>query len=252
MTLSGTTLAEWDDLTATGHLDYHRVGIRTWVVGHETLSVRDFPVPSDGNFIIDVSSHRSLAMPPGGYTIIVQSPGANRHFELGYDSKTGMAIRPEWDGISGQPLFNLSQEARDNWSLASLHVAGILDTAPFVIDDRYWMFNVTVEIPFISIDPVGDFHVGDLVTIKGETNIGTGKEMFVRVVEGPGIREVPVDVGDWSFKGGTVRIGRAEGSTNPWEFSFDSEGMHPNWYQVTVEGITVDTNKRTTFNLTAA
>jgi hypothetical protein len=247
VTLSSTTLAYWDQLTAEVSNDYNRAGIRVWFVGDKIVRVWDYPVNYyHGIFSTTIFGYGSEKLPVGEYLLMVQSPGENSRFELGYNAETGMVVHPGENGVKEVPVFNLSEEAANNGPQALLHVSQILDSALFIVDDQYQLFNFTIEAPFLDIDRIETRPVGDLISIKGTTNLKPGNEMFVEIVEGPGIGK---QTGDWSHRSGLIKIQKESDQLNSWEFVFDSSGMHPNWYYVFVEPTAIYIKGQSTFTL---
>jgi hypothetical protein len=247
---SGTALAYGDSVTLTRSSPQHNAGFQVWAAGNGTVEVFDYHVNYyHGKYTLIIPDYRIVDVTIGkNYTFLVQDPGENDRFELGYDAGTGMVVG--WNEEKGeiQPLFSLREEFAENGTIAMLHVARVLDTEPSY-DDRYRVLNFTVEAPYIGIDPIEGYVVGDTVSIHGTTNFQPGGELMVSAIEGPGDDDIPFGKGDWSIKYGIVTVQEGPGDLNSWEFVFNSTGMHPNWYYADGKGITASVDVRTTFTL---
>jgi hypothetical protein len=110
--------------------------------------------------------------------------------------------------------------------------------------------NITTYNDSFFLDPVKDYHVGENITIHGNTILAAGDPLLVEVVSssfGP----LPKSSRQ-SFTGvsgiATVKEGPA-GGTNSWSFSFSTEGFIEDTYIVTVSGITINVRDSTTFML---
>jgi hypothetical protein len=248
--VSGASLAFGNYVTLTRICPQHTAGFQIWAAGNGTVEVFDYHVNYyHGKYTLIVPDYRIVDVAIGNnYTFLVQDPGENDRFELGYDAGNGMVVG--WNEEKGamQPLFNLQDEFAENGTVAMLHIARIIDTDPFN-DDRYRVLNFSVQAPYVGFDPIGDQVVGDMVSIRGKTNIQPGGELLVSAIEGPGDYDIAFGKGDWSMKSGIVTVEEGPGDLNSWELVFKSTGMHPNWYYAEIRGITVSVDKRTTFTL---
>lgn len=109
--------------------------------------------------------------------------------------------------------------------------------------------NTTYNDAFF-LDPVKDYHVGDNITIHGNTILSAGDPLLVEVVSssfGP----LPKSSRQ-SFTGvsGITPVKQGpDGGTNSWSFSFSTDGFIEDTYIVTVSGITINVRDSTTFML---
>ncbi len=250
--VSGTALVFGDYVTLTRICPQHTAGFQVWAAGNGTVEVFDYHVNYyHGKYTLIVPDYRIVDVTIGkNYTFLVQDPGENDRFELGYDAGTGMVVGWDEEKDGMQPLFSLRDEFAENGTDAMLHVARVLDSDPFN-DDRYRVLNFSIQAPYVEFDPIEDYVVGDIVSIRGKTNFQPGGELMVSAIEGPGDDDIPFGKGDWSMKWGVVTVEEGPGDLNTWEFVFNSTGMHPNWYYADGKGITASVDVRTTFALGA-
>jgi hypothetical protein len=110
--------------------------------------------------------------------------------------------------------------------------------------------DITTYNDAFFLDPVKDYHVGDNITLHGNTILAAGDPLLVEVVSssfGP----LPKSSRQ-SFTGvsgiTTVKEGPA-GGLNSWSFSFSTDGFIEDTYIVTVSGITINVRDSTTFML---
>jgi PBP1b-binding outer membrane lipoprotein LpoB len=81
------------------------------------------------------------------------------------------------------------------------------------------------SLPFITVDPISDKNIGDLVVISGTTNLPDKTAIYLyRTLENTGEEKMTANK---QVLSGTNGINR-------WRFAFDSSGFRPGSYTVTV------------------
>ena len=113
--------------------------------------------------------------------------------------------------------------------------------------------NVTINTTqndVFFLEPPGEYHIGDNITLNGTTILAVGDPLLVEVVSasfGPTPKTSPQ-----SFSGvsgiATVKEG-PPGGPNTWSFSFPTDGFIADTYIVTVSGLTINVRDSTTFLL---
>ncbi|HPA08812.1 MAG TPA: hypothetical protein PLK36_09880 [Methanoregulaceae archaeon] len=99
--------------------------------------------------------------------------------------------------------------------------------------------QITVVPPEVTITDLETYHIGDMITLSGTTNLASGNELLVEVLSqsfGPTQEKTG---GDFFGASGTTLVQSAPGEKNTWSFSFDTATFGPDTYLVTVTGVTV-------------
>ena len=93
--------------------------------------------------------------------------------------------------------------------------------------------------PFITVDPICDKNVGDLVTITGTTNLPAGTELMIQVFATSFERQTS-DTGEFSGAVGTVDVMSGTGGANTWSMDVDTSVFVPMEYLVNASAFTGD------------
>lgn len=97
--------------------------------------------------------------------------------------------------------------------------------------------DFVVRIPFVEIDPLGDYTAGDVIQINGSTNLDPGKKIRIDIEEIP---PAPVSGNssqstNCSYSRGFVTFLSNNPITNYWIYPVNLSGFHENsWYSVNV------------------
>jgi hypothetical protein len=110
--------------------------------------------------------------------------------------------------------------------------------------------NNTMHNDAFFLEPVKDYHVGDIITVHGTTILAAGDPLLVEVVSssfGPAPKS-----SSQAFTGvsgiAPVKEG-PPGGPNSWSFSFPTDGFIVDTYIVTISGISINVRDSTTFRL---
>jgi hypothetical protein len=97
--------------------------------------------------------------------------------------------------------------------------------------------------PFISVDPVSDKNVGDVVTITGKTSFPVGTELLIETDPASYKDQTGTGSGVFSGASGTVTVTKGSGIVNTWSWPLDTSTFQPMDYLVSVSSVKGDISK---------
>jgi hypothetical protein len=116
--------------------------------------------------------------------------------------------------------------------------------------------------PFVSVDPVSDKNVGDVVTITGKTSLPAGTELLIEAYPASYKDQTGTGSGTFSGASGTVTVAKGSGIVNTWSWPLDTASFGPVEYLISVSSVAGniskgdftggDTSASTTFTLHTA
>jgi len=203
--------------------------IRMWIFGPQYADAVTLPVHPDGSFGYNFTIKEIEKMESGNYTVVLQSSGENGKYDIVLDERTGEVINTSMPYSNhDRVLFTLAQAKNMRSAAPDVLVRAIKETA---LDDGYAVYTFSIADPFIELDPVRDYYVGETITISGRTNIPAGESVFItchrefKDYGGPG--DI---VRDW--RSVTVEAGHA--SINHFSADFNSSATKPGQHWVYV------------------
>ncbi|MFA5296519.1 MAG: hypothetical protein WC382_13515 [Methanoregulaceae archaeon] len=135
-------------------------------------------VEPDGSFTYSLTSREIEGMESGNYTVILQSPGDDLTYEIALDNKTGEVINTSIPFSNpDRMLYTLAQAKNMYGTDAPDALVRTLNNS--AVDDSYAVYGFSIEDPFIELDPVRDYYVGETVTISGRTNLPVGEQILI-------------------------------------------------------------------------
>lgn len=146
---------------------------RIWIFGKNYLTIDTLPVKNDGSINISLDTSNLSA---GKYFILVQEPGTDSGFDISYDNHSQKVSNRKKIGEK-QVLFTLAEsrtmDPRDMLTilLREFEYPGI--------GDQVYAYSLEVPEPYITIYPVGDHAVGDIINITGTTNLPVNTTLYV-------------------------------------------------------------------------
>ena len=175
--LSQSVLIKGDSLTISGNVS----GIselRIWIFGPKYANATTMQVEPDGSFTYSLTSREIEGMESGNYTVILQSPGDDLTYEIALDNKTGEVINTSIPFSNpDRMLYTLAQAKNMYGTDAPDALVRTLNNS--AVDDSYAVYGFSIEDPFIELDPVRDYYVGETVTISGRTNLPVGEQILI-------------------------------------------------------------------------
>jgi hypothetical protein len=249
---SAPAVAAGDDLfirgTASGQPDN---GIAVWIFGKNTVIYQTTNVYADGSFGQEISRGQTADMDPGQYFVVAQHPMYNGIFDVWPDSSVpGSGTRDLVEGsypVSGSTLFKIQGAGSLQGSDAAEALVRAIGNPS--IDDMYATDQFLVEIPKITILPVGEKRVGDRFTIAGTTNLAIGDDILVEVISSSFGPTQKTQSGEFSGVSGTVKVREGAGGLNEWSFPVNATAFVPDEYLVRASGITVTAQASTWFDV---
>jgi len=262
-TASQSVVAQGDslDITGTAQGDPTK-GVQIWILGKNYEYVTTQSVNSDSSFDYTLQRSSTTNLYTGQYYVVVQHPMMNNQFD----------ITPYADSVTGNTyVINLQSPVQKTSSGGStsgyltvfqLTGAGSLqgsDAAEALIeglnspniDDTYTKLQFLVEVPTITVDPIGDRHVGDKFTVTGTTNLAVGDQILVQIYSSSFTPTQKTQSGAFSGATGTVTVaqGTSTSGLNTWSFDVDASTFKPDEYLVTATSVLTTGTGTALFNV---
>ena len=117
------------------------------------------------------------------------------------------------------------------------------------VDDTYTKLQFLVEEPIITIDTIGDRHVGDKFTITAKTNLAVDDEVLVQVYSSSFKPTQKSQSGEFSGATGTIKVTKGETGMNQLTFDVDSSTFKPDEYIVTKDAVIQQATGTALFNV---
>jgi PGF-CTERM protein len=259
-TASSSVVAQGDsfDITGTAQGD-PTIGVQIWILGKNYEAVKQQSVNSDSSFDYTVERSATTNLYTGQYFVVVQHPMMNNQFDITTFQQT--TTSPIIVINKQSPVPNSA--ATDNYQqLFQLTGSGALqgsDAAEALVeglnspnvDDTYTKLQFLVEVPTITVDPIGDRHVGDKFTVTGETNLAVGDQILVEIYSSSFTPTQKTQSGAFSGATGTVTVvaGTGTGGLNTWSFNVDASTFKPDEYLVTATSVLTTGTGTALFNV---
>jgi PGF-CTERM protein len=117
------------------------------------------------------------------------------------------------------------------------------------VDDTYTKLVITVAEPLISINQIGDRHVGDKFNISGKTNLAVDDEILIEVYSSSFKPTQKIQSGEFSGTTGTVKVVKGEGGMNTFSLNVDTSTFKLDEYIVIAQSIVQDSTGTALFNM---
>jgi PGF-CTERM protein len=226
-------------------------GIAVWILGKNKVIYSTTSVNADGTFEYEVSQGTTADMAAGQYFVVAQHPMYNEIFDVWpASSVAGQNNKDLVVGsypVSGNTLFKLQGAGSLQGSDAAEALVQALNNPS--VDDTYAKLQFLVEVPKITVLPVGEKQVGDKFNIVGTTNLAVDDELLVEVTSSSFKPTTKTQSGEFSGATGTVKVQKGTDGMNKWSFPVDAAAFKPDEYIVQASGITVNAQTSTLFNV---
>jgi len=228
-------------------------GIAIWILGKNKVIYETTSVNADGTFEQEISQGTTADLAAGQYFVVAQHPMYNEIFDVWPASSVAgsnnMDLVVGSYPVEGNTLFKLQGAGSLQGSDAAEALVTALNNA--AVDDTYAKLQFLVEVPKITVLPVGEKQVGDKFTIAGTTNLAVDDELLVEVTSSSFKPTDKTQSGEFSGATGTVKVTKGTDATglNTWSFPVDAAAFKPDEYIVQASGITVTAQTSTLFNV---
>jgi PGF-CTERM protein len=226
-------------------------GIAVWILGKNKVIYDTTSVNADGTFEKEISQGTTADLAAGQYFVVAQHPMYNEIFDVypassvaGENNKDIVAGSYP---VAGNTLFMLQGTGSLQGSDAAEALVQALNNP--AVDDTYAKLQFLVEVPKITVLPVGEKQVGDKFTISGTTNLAVDDELLVEVTSSSFKPTDKTQSGEFSGATGTVKVVKGTDGLNKWSFPVDAAAFKPDEYIVQAAGITVNAQTSTLFNV---
>jgi trimeric autotransporter adhesin len=226
-------------------------GIAVWILGKNKVIYDTTSVNADGTFEKEISQGTTADLAAGQYFVVAQHPMYNEIFDVypasSVAGENNQDIVAGSYPVAGNTLFKLQGAGSLQGSDAAEALVQALNNPS--VDDTYAKLQFLVEVPKITVLPVGEKQVGDKFTISGTTNLAVDDELLVEVTSSSFKPTEKTQSGEFSGATGTVKVQKGTDGLNKWSFPVDAAAFKPDEYIVQASGITVNAQTSTLFNV---
>jgi PGF-CTERM protein len=254
-TASQSTVAKGDRVYITGTAEGQpSPGVAIWILGKNYALYQTESVNADSSFSYEVKQADTKSLTSGQYFVVVQHPMANNQFDID--------LSPSSSGrLAGPGLIYVKNEVLGGGTdVFLINGAGSLqgsDAAEALVqaindpnvDDTYTKLQFLVEEPTITIDPIGDRHVGDKFTVTAKTNLAVDDEILVQIYSSSFQPTQKSQSGEFSGATGTIKVTAGDGGLNALSFDVDASTFKPDEYIVTMDAVVQDATGTALFNV---
>ncbi|MDD5144338.1 MEMAR_RS02690 family S-layer glycoprotein, partial [Methanoregula sp.] len=249
-TASQSAVAKGDSIFITGSAEGDPGSVYVWILGKNYATQNSASVNTDSSFEYEIATDTTRDLTSGQYFVVVQHPMQNKAFDIDYDADNGYVFNRQLQAQgSTDPMniFKLTGAGSLQGSDAAEALAEGINDAN--IDDTYTKLQFLVEEPDISIETIGDKHVGDKFTITAKTNLAVDDEILVQVYSSSFKPTMKSQSGEFSGASGTVTVAKGDSGHNTISFDVDSSTFRPDEYIVTEEAVLQSATGTALFNV---
>jgi PGF-CTERM protein len=256
-TASQSTVAKGDRVYITGTAEGDPGSVYIWIMGKNYATKNSASVNADSSFKYEVKQEATKDLTSGQYFVVVQHPMQNKQFDVDlYPLDAADAnnrgfvynrILQASTTTTATKIFKLLGPGSLQGSDAAEALAEGINNAN--VDDTYTKLQFLVEEPTITIDTIGDKHVGDKFTITAKTNLAVDDEILVQVYSSSFKPTMKSQSGEFSGASGTVKVTKGDSGYNKISFDVDSSTFKPDEYIVTEEAVLQTATGTALFNV---
>ncbi|MDE2443600.1 MAG: hypothetical protein O0X49_04380, partial [Methanocorpusculum sp.] len=240
------TAAKGDYIHIAGTASGSPAGVAIFIFGTNYYQRITTPV-DNGRY--DYKMYLPESMSSGQYYIIVEHPMYDGKFgiiQINSGDQTILAI-PSVNGGT-QSSFVVEGPNRLQGSQAANALIQMLNS-PY-IDDLYTTMKLTVQDPYITINPISDQETGIPFTISGTTNLAPNNQLLIEINPASFIPGDKNQQPSASGISGTTTV--IAGTPNAWSYTVGGSGLPIDTYTIRVSGIAVSTSTSASLNIIAS
>ena len=256
-TASQSTVAKGDRIYITGTAEGQpSPGVAIWILGKNYAFRQTESVNSDSSFKFEVKQEDTKELTSGQYFVVVQHPMANNQFDIDLNpggsgrlaGATPIYVRNViLGGGTGTDVFLINGAGSLQGSDAAEALVQAINDPN--VDDTYTKLQFLIEEPTITIDPIGDRHVGDKFTITAKTNLAVDDEVLLQVYSSSFKPTQKSQSGEFSGATGTIKVVKGDSGLNTLSFDVDASTFKPDEYIVTADAVIQDATGTALFNV---
>jgi PGF-CTERM protein len=212
-------------------------GIAVWIMGKNYVRYATESVNADGTFEYQITDGTTANMDAGQYFVVAQHPMYNDQFDVYPDNSGDPSYVLGTYPVARNQLFKIGGAGSLQGSDAAEALVQALNNPS--VDDTYTKLQFLVEVPKITVLPVGEKQVGDKFSISGTTNLAVDDEILVQVTSSSFKPTQKTQSGEFSGATGVVKVQKVTDGFNKWSFPVDASSFKPDEYIVQAQGITV-------------
>ena len=244
-TASQSTVARGDRFYITGTATGSpKKGLQIWIFGENFFLCKNAQVNPDSSFSLRINRPDTEKMESGPYFVVVQHPMMNEEFDVYLD-------RSEQNILSNYPkegsiLFSVIDNQGIRGPTAAQALTNAINSEN--IDDTYTKLQFLIEEPVISIDPIGDRHVGDKFMITATTNLAVDDEVHFEIYPSS-FKPKLNNRGGFTGATGTLNVTKGDLGLNKLAFNIDTTEFRPDEYIVIVSSLLPKMTANAIFNV---
>jgi len=256
-TASQSTVAKGDRVYITGTAEGDPGSVYIWIMGKNYATKNSASVNADSSFKYEVKQEATKDLTSGQYFVVVQHPMQNKAFDVDLYAMDDATVNNRGyvynkilqasQSTTATKIFKLLGAGSLQGSDAAEALAEGINNAN--VDDTYTKLQFLVEEPTITIDTIGDKHVGDKFTITAKTNLAVDDEILVQVYSSSFKPTMKSQSGEFSGASGTVKVTKGDSGYNKISFDVDSSTFKPDEYIVTEEAVLQTATGTALFNV---
>jgi len=247
------TVAKGDKILITGVAEGQPSnGVAVWILGKNYATIHTQSIDIDGTYEYEIPGADTSSMSSGQYFVVVQHPMQNDKFDIvptNYNLRTSGDVFIENLQLSGSgmTIFKIGGSGSLQGSdAAEALIQAISDPN---IDDTYTKLTIFVEEPLISINTIGDRHIGDKFNITGRTNLAVDDEILMEIYSSSFKPTQKTQSGEFSGATGTIKVVKGESGFNAFSFDIDASTFKIDEYIVIAQSVIQGTTGTTLFNV---
>jgi PGF-CTERM protein len=255
-TASQSTVAKGDRIYISGTAQGDPSSVQIWIMGKNYAVLKSASVNSDASFKYEVKQEDTKTLSSGQYFVVVQHPMQNGEFDVALHAlddgtNPGYVYNKQLinSGATGSTttIFKLlGSNSLQGSDAAEALAQGINDAN---VDDTYTKLQFLIEEPTITVDAIGDKHVGDKFTITAKTNLAVDDEVLVQVYSSSFKPTQKSQSGEFSGATATVKVVKGDSGMNKISFDVDSSTFKPDEYIVTEDAVLQTATGTALFNV---
>ncbi len=257
-TASQSTVAKGDRVYITGTAEGQpSPGVAIWVLGKNYALYQTESVNADSSFKYEIKQTDTKSLTSGQYFVVVQHPMANNQFDITLDPSTSGRLAGSNNIYVKNLMLNPTNGGTDVFLINGAGALQGSDAAEALVqaindpnvDDTYTKLQFLVEEPTITIDPIGDRHVGDKFTVTAKTNLAVDDEVLTQIYSSSFQPTQKSQSGEFSGATGTIKVVAGDGGLNALSFDVDASTFKPDEYIVTMDAVIQDATGTALFNV---
>ena len=235
-TASQSTVAQGDHIYISGTAEGEpKQGVQIWIFGENRCLIKTTQVNPNASFSLILTQQEIKTLDLGVCFVIVQHPMMNNEFDvyLDTDKQNVLSNYPK----KGTELFSIVGPQSIKGAEAAMALIDAINNPN--IDDTYTKLQFLIEEPIITIDTIGDKHIGVKFPIIAYTNLAVDDEVLFQVYSSTieSMLDKKIFHGEFPGVSGTVKVLKGDSGWNKLVFNCDTSSFPPEEYVVIANAV---------------